>query len=46
MKRILLILVGAAALLMTSCGSMADFSDFQRGFREGWNQTAPPEYRY
>lgn len=35
--------------MFTSCGSMARLAndpDFQEGFRQGWNMTAPEEYRY
>lgn len=31
--------------IMTSCAIMDD-PDFQEGFRQGWNSTAPAEYRY
>lgn len=37
------------AAFMTSCGSISTLMkdpDFQRGFRAGWNSTAPEEYRY
>ncbi len=37
----------AIALLATLFTIQACSSpDFQRGFREGWNATAPAEYRY
>lgn len=31
---------------LTSCFSAQDAADFSRGFREGWNTTAPEQYRY
>ena len=39
------------AALALSCGSSRsvsddDVADFAEGFRQGWNSTAPPEYRY
>ncbi len=53
-KRVMkfVIAVSIALFAMTSlqsCGSLsALFSDpdFQEGFRQGWNATAPPQYRY
>ena len=35
-------------VLIASCGSLSGSSvrDFQDGFRQGWNATAPEEYRY
>ena len=52
-KRILFliptILLAVLAALMTSCGSISALyrdPDFQKGFRAGWNSTAPEEYRY
>ena len=38
-----------AMTMLSSCGSLsALFSDpnFKEGFRQGWNSTAPQEYRY
>lgn len=32
-------------LLLQSCGITAN-EDFQRGWRQGWNMTAPDEYKY
>lgn len=51
MKRILKLLFLAimATLFMTSCGSISSLvssPEFQEGFRQGWNTTAPEEYRY
>lgn len=39
------------AALALSCGSSKgvseeDLADFSEGFRQGWNATAPEEYRY
>lgn len=31
--------------LLTSCAILSDPS-FHQGFREGWNATAPEQYRY
>ena len=43
---VLIAIIGSYAL--TSCGSLSGSSsrDFQEGFRQGWNMTAPAEYRY
>lgn len=43
---VLIAIIGSYAL--TSCGSLSGSSvrDFQEGFRQGWNATAPEEYRY
>ena len=43
---VLIAIIGSYAL--TSCGSLSGSSvrDFQDGFRQGWNATAPEEYRY
>jgi len=38
-----------AALFLSSCGSVQSLlrdPDFHEGFRQGWNSTAPEEYRY
>ena len=35
--------------VLTSCGSVSKLVNdpyFQEGFRQGWNSTAPEEYRY
>lgn len=45
----IVILVALLAAAMTSCGSISALyrdPDFQKGFRAGWNSTAPEEYRY
>ena len=34
------------AFIALSSASQQDISDFQKGFRDGWNATAPEEYRY
>lgn len=46
-KRLLVLAVISiiAMSIMTSCAILDD-PDFQEGFRQGWNTTAPPEYRY
>lgn len=42
MKKVLFIFaVALTAGFFTSCDE-----DFAEGFRQGWNSTAPPEYRY
>lgn len=51
MKRraLFLLIVFLIAILSTSCGSISSLvkdPNFQEGFREGWNSTAPEEYRY
>lgn len=43
------LLLAMLAVFMTSCGSISALykdPDFQKGFRAGWNSTAPEEYRY
>lgn len=47
-KRVLLIIAAASLFAMTILSSCtaADISAFQSGFRDGWNSTAPAEYRY
>lgn len=42
-KRLFKIVI-AAALAMTFLTSCEE--GFSEGFRQGWNSTAPPEYRY
>ncbi|MCH5216658.1 MAG: hypothetical protein J1F10_06925 [Muribaculaceae bacterium] len=45
----LLLLAIVATIAMTSCGSLSSMvssPDFQEGFRQGWNTTAPEQYRY
>ena len=47
-KKVLLIIAAVSLFAMTvlsSCATLADPA-FQEGFRQGWNSTAPPEYRY
>lgn len=46
--RIVILLVLMVSF-MTSCGTISTLykdPDFQKGFRTGWNSTAPEEYRY
>ena len=49
MKKKALVIIAAISLfamtLLTSCEA-ADVAAFQGGFRDGWNSTAPAEYRY
>ncbi len=48
-RRIILIAIAIiGSNVLTSCGSLSGSSvrDFQDGFRQGWNATAPEEYRY
>lgn len=47
-KKALLIIAAISLFAMTVLSSCtaADISAFQGGFRDGWNSTAPPEYRY
>ncbi len=40
-----LIAAGLITLLTQSCATLND-PYFQKGFRQGWNSTAPTEYRY
>lgn len=36
-----------AVFVLLALGSASqDVADFQKGFRDGWNSTAPEEYRY
>lgn len=47
--RLVLVLIAIiGSYVLTSCGSLSGSSvrDFQDGFRQGWNATAPEEYRY
>ncbi|MBO5748457.1 MAG: hypothetical protein J6R48_05515 [Muribaculaceae bacterium] len=50
MKKSVIVAFVSAVLLsiaMSSCASFSEgFRDFSEGFREGWNSTAPEEYRY
>ena len=39
----ILVLIGVS--MVSSCGVLRDPS-FREGFRQGWNQTAPEQYRY
>ena len=45
MKKKALVIIAIISLFamtaMTSCSP-----EFSEGFRQGWNTTAPPEYRY
>ena len=49
MKKKALLLIAAisfiAMTILSSC-TAADVAGFQSGFRDGWNATAPAEYRY
>ena len=47
-KKVLQIIAAISLFAMTILSSCtaADISAFQGGFRDGWNSTAPPEYRY
>jgi hypothetical protein len=49
MKKKALLIIAAVSLfamtILSSC-TAADISAFQGGFRDGWNSTAPAEYRY
>ena len=49
MKKKALLIIAAISFvvvtIMTSC-TAADVAGFQSGFRDGWNATAPAEYRY
>ena len=42
-KKLLLQLL---TLLLFAVFAMASSKDFEEGFREGWNATAPEEYHY
>lgn len=45
-RTIILLIIGLSiAMGLQSCAMMAD-PDFQEGFRQGWNSTAPPSMRY
>ena len=46
-KKLIAIMVGLllAMNLLSSCEIMSD-PYFQEGFRQGWNSTAPEQYRY
>ncbi|MBQ2188145.1 MAG: hypothetical protein II401_06260 [Bacteroidales bacterium] len=45
-RLIIMVIVSIITMsIMTSCAIMDD-PDFQEGFRQGWNSTAPAEYRY
>ena len=43
-KKVFLQIIAIVTFIVIALGS-ADPA-FQEGFREGWNSTAPPEYRY
>ncbi len=43
MKKSVIVAFVSAVLLSIAMSSCASFSE---GFREGWNSTAPEEYRY
>lgn len=49
MKKKAILLIAAISLIamtiLSSC-TAADIAGFQSGFRDGWNATAPAEYRY
>ena len=49
MKRKRLLILAIVTIItmsfMTSCAVMSD-SDFQEGFRQGWNSTCAPGYEY
>lgn len=49
MKKRVLIIIAAVSLfamtILSSC-TASDVTAFQSGFRDGWNSTAPAEYRY
>ena len=45
LQKIILAIIMAGTLFMSSCAMWSD-PDFQEGFRQGWNSTAPEEYRY
>lgn len=49
MKKKALLIIAAVSLfamtILSSC-TAADIAAFQGGFRDGWNSTAPAEYRY
>ena len=42
---ILAVLFAMAAMSLQSCGLLSD-PNFHEGFRQGWNSTVAPEYRY
>lgn len=42
----ILLITFIATILLQSCGSLADNPYYQEGYRQGWNMTAPSEYRY
>lgn len=44
-KALLFVAVLTLFAIMTSCAA-SDVAAFQSGFRDGWNSTAPSEYRY
>ncbi|MBQ5606386.1 MAG: hypothetical protein IIU87_04160 [Prevotella sp.] len=51
MKRInktyaIIIIAFVTTLLLQSCGALMSDPSFQEGYRQGWNSTAPSEYRY
>ena len=46
MKKSVIVAFVSAVLLSIAMSSCASFSEFSEGFREGWNSTAPEEYRY
>ena len=44
---IVLIILTLGSILCSSCFSSSTAADdFRTGFRQGWNSTAPAEYRY
>lgn len=48
-RAILIAAIIFAAVTMQACGSVSQLMqdpDFQEGFRQGWNLTAPEQYRY
>ncbi len=48
-KRRIKVILAIAIIVVSGCfSSCALLSDpgFYEGFREGWNMTAPPEYRF
>ena len=42
---VVIVATGLLSIALQSCALLSD-PYFQEGFRQGWNTTAPEEYRY
>lgn len=45
-QMITIVMFTSIALACAGAGDVVSSKEFQEGFREGWNSTAPEEYRY